>query len=253
MHTLAKNTHGWFLVPDKVKEKPDIRHLLNNRVHEPNTIEFLVNNAGDGIIISAGTFIGDFLPPLGRIPNKVYAFEPVKEFYHYSQMNLMLNFFDGGHNIELANMGLGEGSYSKRILKEDANGKSLGGSSLYSYDDDNKSGAFAKRHKFNEDTSTSGYEDTQITSLDEYIPEEEHDKVSIIQLDVEGYEEKALMGARDIIAKSSPFIIIELWIDPQNPDRQLDALKTDFYQNEILGSGYEIIDKMYQNVILQRK
>ena len=43
------------------------------------------------------------------------------------------------------------------------------------------------------------------------------DEISVIQLDVEGYEEKVLNGAKNIIAKNRPIIVYESWGEKLKP------------------------------------
>lgn len=246
---IGRNKFGVYCVPKEARYKPDIQLLDRHEVHEEKTIEFMQSNSGDGIIIHAGTFFGDFLPALGRLPNKVYAFEPVNRFYACAQETLRMN--DLGDNIVLTNKGLGEGSYTKKIMTVDADGKALGGSALMTYDDPTYVNVIQRRHRIDKDHKQIETQDAAIVSLDEFIPEEEHDKVSILQLDLEGYEEKALSGALDIIEKSKPILIVEFWRDPKNPDRVPPEFEHAFYKKEIFGRGYEVVESMYQNKIFK--
>lgn len=47
------------------------------------------------------------------------------------------------------------------------------------------------------------------TTLDAIVPRESHDVISLLHVDVEGFEEKVLRGAQEIIALSKPVIIFE--------------------------------------------
>jgi hypothetical protein len=53
----------------------------------------------------------------------------------------------------------------------------------------------------------SGTESVTQIALDGLIPDDRH--VSIIQLDVEGYEEKALRGSEQLVRRDRPILILE--------------------------------------------
>ena len=50
--------------------------IASGGVHEKETIDYIVANAGDGVVIHAGAGFGDFFPYLKDLPNRILAFEP---------------------------------------------------------------------------------------------------------------------------------------------------------------------------------
>ena len=78
---LCENKYGTYIVPAS-HNRPVTNELKRGSVYEPFTIEFIQKNFNNQSIVTAGTYIGDFLPAFKDIKN-VYAFEPVEENYIY--------------------------------------------------------------------------------------------------------------------------------------------------------------------------
>jgi FkbM family methyltransferase len=222
----ASNKYGQYAIPPETAHRPAAHLLIMGEVYEPDTIQFMLDNCGTGTIIHAGTFFGDFLPALNTAGNKVYAFEPVKRNYDHAVETLSM--ITDQINITLFNYGLGEVNKTESIIHTGHTGESLGGGARYNY---NKN-AILPEH----------IEDTEVVTLDSIV--DDHTNVSIIQLDVEGYEENALKGAMSIIEKSSPIIIVECWDE--------SMFQTDFFKNEIFSKGYVRGNNLHDNVILRK-
>ena len=54
---------------------------------------------------------------------------------------------------------------------------------------------------------TTGYEEIEVSSIDALVPADR--QVSVIHMDLEGFEKKALAGARQTILRCRPFLAIE--------------------------------------------
>jgi len=218
---IAYNEQGGFCIPLSSLHRPASQILLRGDIHEPKTIEFLTSRGTDGDIIHAGTYFGDFLPALSRsrmAGTKVWAFEPNRENYRCAIITSHIN---GLENVEIINAGLGEERGSLTMVTSDVDGRALGGGSHILQDD-----GISSDHR----------EPIQIVTIDEVIPSDR--KVSIIQLDVEGYERQALSGALKTIQRCLPIIVVETL-----PDENWLA------QN-ILRHGYRIAQKVHFNTIL---
>jgi FkbM family methyltransferase len=61
-------------------------------------------------------------------------------------------------------------------------------------------------------------------TLDEVVNNSEHTEISLIHLDVEGFEEKVLRGAENIILKNHPVILYEQHIASEDTSRILNYL-----------------------------
>ena len=81
------------------------------------------------------------------------------------------------------------------------------------------------------------YVEVKIVSIDEVVPSNR--KISIIQLDVEGFEEPALIGAMSTIRMNKPILILE--------NLPSEAWLTD----NIFQLGYKIVGDVCGNTILK--
>ena len=186
---ICKNKYGTFIVPSS-HNRPVTRDLKNGKVYEPNTIEFILKNYNNKSIVTAGTYIGDFLPSFCNIPT-VFAFEPVKENYIYANLNKNINELD---NITLENLCLSNMN-TKQIMRTHKNNVPCGGGSRIIQTPHSPS----KNEIFETVTSIK---------LDDYL-NHNNNRISIIQLDVEGHETQVIEGGLETIKKNKPIIIIE--------------------------------------------
>lgn len=128
---VAYNDYGGYCIPDSSSDRPAAVAVLSGRVYEPKTIEYMRQNCGEGDILHAGTFFGDFIPGLSGAVNeksKILAFEPNLESYHCAMITLEFNLIQ---NVILNHAGLGEkkGVLEFKSIAED--GTSLGGGSRF--------------------------------------------------------------------------------------------------------------------------
>lgn len=198
-HT-AVNRFGVYAVDISTKHRPATQMILRGQVHEPLTVEFIVNRCGSGDVVQAGVFFGDFLPPLAAgIPKSslIWAFEPNPRSYFLAGRTVALN---GLENVRLHNAALSDEAGEFDLMIEDEAGKPLGGLSHLAGSGKITGGFSGKSVKI------------AVVKLDDAVPEDR--VVSIIQLDVEGHELQALSGARRIIGKNQPILILESVEDP---------------------------------------
>ncbi len=202
--------YGTYCVPASSRHRPAAAAILDGEVWEPETIVFLAGNCGGGDIVHAGTYFGDFLPALSQAVSggaRVWAFEPSSENHRCAEITLKLNAIA---NVVLTHAALGAAS-GEALLCTGAEGRrSAGGASAI---------ATAKNDGF-------VYEIVRVIALDTVIPAER--SVSIVQLDVEKYEQPALAGALSIIRRCRPLVVLE----------NLPADRSWFGEN-ILSLGYE--------------
>jgi len=221
---LSYNKYGKYCVPISSAHRPVSRYILRGDVWEKDTIDYILNFCNKGDIIHAGTYFGDFLPALSKNSFnrfKIWAFEPNYESYCCTKYTIKLNNLI---NVKLHNFGLGSRENIKSLLVKDLDGKNKGGSSKIISDSSSLSSEFVDR--------------VTIISLDKFIPKNR--KISLIHLDVEGYEEKALEGAIKIIESNSPVIILET----------LPSL--DWLKSSLFSMGYSVVGRKNQNTILKR-
>jgi FkbM family methyltransferase len=175
-------SHFYFL-PAYAKHRPACQAILRGNYYEPDThiIIDLLMKSRPGNLIHAGTFYGDMLPSFsGKCPKTIYAFEPVLENYILAKLCIFKNNLK---NVALFNSGLGNQIGISCVETHDVN----------------------KIHKGGTSTISSKGQTTTITTIDSFSI----DELSVIQLDVEGYELPALMGAALTIERNKPTILIE--------------------------------------------
>jgi len=222
---IAYNKYGGYCLPLNSIQRPALQATLRGRVWEDETVDFLRSNCQGGDIVHAGTYFGDFLPALSQAcdDNRViWAFEPNPENFLCAQITCLINRLE---NINLHNAGLGETDESGIMNTIDAKGRSMGGSSTII--DSNSS------------INLENTEEVRIVSLDALIPNDRH--ISILQLDVEGYEKQALLGALDLIKRCLPVLIIETLPD------------VEWLEENLFSIGYVITGVVQKNSILQKQ
>ncbi len=216
---ICKNKYGTYIVPQS-HNRPVTKALKKGDVYEPKTIEFILKNYNNSSIITAGTYIGDFLPAFGNIP-KVFAFEPVLENYIYAGLNKKINNLN---NITLENLCLSNINQGQKMVTK-INNVPCGGSSRILSN--------VRESSSNDDV----IEEVNSIRLDDYLSKDEH-SISIIQLDVEGHETQVIEGALKTIQKNMPIIIVET-----KPSKDVE--------NKLFELGYEYhSEKLHSNHIL---
>jgi len=168
--------------------------VLQSRVREADTLQLIGDADRDGDVVHAGTYFGDFIPALSRSRESgaiVWAFEPSRENYRCAQITTMLNDLD---NVVLTHAALDSHDGGSAILQtSNPQGVPLGGESRIVIDPDRARGQTK--------------EEVQLVTVDEVIARDR--RVAIIQLDVEGHEQRALAGAIKTIERWRPLIVVE--------------------------------------------
>jgi FkbM family methyltransferase len=193
---IGYNRYGAYCVPVSGLRRPAALCVLAGKVWEAPTIDLMVSLCEGGDIVHAGTFFGDFLPALAAAcaaaGHRVWAFEPNPESYRCAAVTLELNEIS---NVALINAGLGERSDNRHLVTAEK-GISLGGASHIA------SGALG-----GPEARGISITPIRIVTVDDTVPQDR--PVSVIQLDVEGYEEQALIGAMRTIRRYRPLLILE--------------------------------------------
>lgn len=212
----GENQYGSYCVPESSAHRPAAKAILAGQVHEPDTIDLIVERAdGQGAIVHAGTYFGDFLPALHKVGVQVHAFEPNPENWLHAIGTLHVNKIVG---LDVARVALGEANYAAKVVNvETRRGRPfiLGGGSF---------------------VNTAGDQDCVVRTLDSIVGDQ---KVAVIHLDVEGYEEKALIGALHILERWKPMLILET-VPPM-------------WRADVLPLGYKRVGKVHTNTVFEAK
>jgi FkbM family methyltransferase len=218
---IAYNKYGGYCLPLSSVHRPATQKILSGKVWEPKTIEIISKNCGTGDIVHAGTYFGDFLPAISRTcasHAKVWAFEPHPENYRCSVITININGLD---NVEISNAGLGSQEGSMSMLIADRIGRALGGGSKLIESDHQSQGQSVR---------------VKVLRIDDVIPSDRN--ISVIQLDVEGFEQQALAGAIETIRRCKPMLILE-----SLPDE-------DWLSENLFPIGYKLKEKVHINSVL---
>lgn len=178
------------------------------------------------VVFDIGANMGDVTLNMAKIvgeTGKVFAFEPYHETFEKLRRNYELNTFD---NIELIESALAEKKGMVQMVRMDEHNS---GMNRVASGNSDSSSAFIKT-----------------TSLDEFVETNRIEKISLIKIDVEGFEMNVLRGARRTLQQLRPSLFIE--IDDNNLRGQgassvelLDFLKTFGYSFQHAESG-SVID-----------
>lgn len=198
---MVNNKYGNLIVPPElVVNCGTARKILSlGNIWELETIEFVIKNCNNKSIISAGSYIGDFIVPFSKnTTGRVFTFECCNNNYNYCKANVMVNNLK---NVILSDYGLSNKDDIKYLVD------------------------IGECSKLEENKSHNNRE-IKIVTIDSYLHDNKiNDEISIIQLDIEGEENLALEGAKNTIFKNLPIIISELRLN-------------DFTYKELMKNGY---------------
>lgn len=172
-----KNKYGVYAVPEEIEYTYTAQTILEGGVHEETTIEYIKSIGGN--VIHAGAGFGDFLPAL-KDCNRVFVFEPNPLMYQCSLETIRLNNL---MNVSLYTHALGEYDTKSELKITDKSGLEMG-----------------PRSEIGDGIGV------KMIKLDTFIVE----KIDLIHLDIEGYEFEALKGAKELIERDKPIIILEI-------------------------------------------
>jgi FkbM family methyltransferase len=219
-YRIARNGYGSYCVPLSSRHRPAAWAILAGEVWEPDTISFLTASCAGGDVVHAGAYFGDFLPALSRAcGGTVWGFEPNPESYTCAVETARLNDL---RNVTLANAALGARPGEVAMVTRDRAGRSLGGASRVAGDGDGLDG-----HAITVRTVT----------VDDVVPA--HRAVSVVHLDVEGFETFALRGAIRTVRRWRPTLVLETMPDDS------------WFSENILALGYRVEGAVHENQILR--
>ncbi|HEY1638829.1 MAG TPA: FkbM family methyltransferase [Rhizomicrobium sp.] len=219
-YLLGANRYGKYCVPPASEHRRAVAAILAGKVYERRTIRFMIEHCAAGDIVHAGTYFGDFLPALSVALHPqalIWAFEPNCENFCCAKNTIEMN---GLENVRLMNAGLGAKPDTMLLQVRDADGALRGGSSRL----------VRTREPGAE------HEEVRIVAVDDIIPADR--AISILQLDVEDFEQEALTGALSTVRRCLPVMILE------NLPRD-EA----WFQQNILSLGYAFRGKVHANSI----
>lgn len=174
------------------------------------------NGAGSyGVVLDVGANIGYYTVLAAKSKVKVYAFEPESVNYSILSKNIESSGMFNAHIFQSA-----VGNSNKKVKLE---------KSKENYGD----------HKIGSAKQNRG-EEVDMVKLDDAVME----KVDVIKIDVQGWEPAVIEGAKKIIKKYRPVIIMEYW--PEGIERAgLDGEKMINFLKQVYGKVF-LIDEYVQ-------
>jgi FkbM family methyltransferase len=209
-----------------MKDKGLSMQLIRNDWREYNSTKYFINEflQEDEVVIELGANIGYFaLIEAAKSPrNKIYAVEPVLDNFKILSANVALNNYN---NITCLNTGISDKSGSLTIAKSDH-------LNWCTFDEERKL-------EMKESESYSE-EEIEVFSLEDFINNKvDEDNITLIRMDIEGYEYTVLMNSEEILRKYRPRLFIEFHSNLLGKDKSIKFLRM------LSSVGYEIKKVIY--------
>jgi FkbM family methyltransferase len=217
---IITNEYGQYCIPEISSHRKAAQTVLSGKMHEIETMRYISQNCSNVGVIHAGCFFGDALPFLSERFRFVWAFEPVFVNWFCADVTKKINELK---NVKLIDRALGDEKGAWYMKTHDEGGKHLGGGCCIAND---------------------GTESVQITTIDDIV-KPEVSAVSLIHLDIEGYELKALRGGIATIRKYKPMLILEFL--------KCDLEHDEWFIENILELGYKRTKKLNSNMVFEYK
>lgn len=187
-----------YYLPDALPEEKIERFRKHGT--EPDLIPLLeqILERKQGDVITAGVFVGGLLPTYTRLARHVWAWDCVKEHVHCTSKMLTRNSI---RNCTLRLAALGDEPGTVKVVTRCEGAPWLGGECSI-LEDGKPVSDLLDLEGYALETQT-----VEQTTIDTHI--DKYGTIALIQLDLEGYEIAAIVGARETILRDRPVIIVE--------------------------------------------
>jgi len=172
----------------------DMLWCFENDYYEKNIIHWVsVISAiiGKPVIYDVGANYGYFILKFSSVAAFIYAFEPVTNTYNVLKQNVERNSI---RNAKIFQCGL----YNKFVS-----------SKIQLYTSSGNNSVFNRTLPVNHPLKRVGEENIELVRLDDFVEQEKLAPPDLIKIDVEGCELFVLEGARRVIKRYRPFIVME--------------------------------------------
>ena len=209
----------------------------NNEIF--HKIESYVKDRSLTHFLNVGAHIGSVALPISRLVKKVTAIEAYPPTYKHLCDNIKLNNIS---NVHCMNIALGDKEdtiYFVNDQTERLKNNSGGMHVLTEYDIYNniRSGNLSDKRIMQ-----------KMDKLDNLT--EDIDNFDIMLVDIEGFEQKFLMGAQKQILKNKPIIIIEIWNNWKRKHENMDTTQEEIIDS-ILSMNYKLVANVDDDFIFE--
>jgi len=168
------------------------------------------------VFVDVGANIGVFTLLAAKIvgeTGKVMAFEPIPRLVEQIGRSARLNQFS---NIKVIQKAVGASPANMRLASSSHN---IGGSTLV------------------EENNAEEFHNVSVSALDSELANQP--KIDLIKIDVEGFEYEVLLGAKEVMSKHQPKIILEF--SPSLYSKQRNQTSSSIL-SLLISSGYQCVD-----------
>lgn len=218
----------------EIRNKEDViqKTLLNGKQWSPTILKLLKSRMKQkGHFVNVGAHIGTITLPMSTISSRVTAFEPFPKTFDHLKKNLYINNLS---NVHIHNIALGD-KHENVFFMDDNNDRLK-----------NNNGGM---HVFTSNDLITGERSASIAKLENLgifsVPLDsiKLDKIDLMLVDIEGMEDKFLIGAEQTLKKDLPDLLIEIWNDDKRKYENMKTTQQQIIQN-ILSLGYNKVEKI---------
>lgn len=218
----------------EIRNKEDViqKTLLNGKQWSSKILELLKSRMKQkGHFVNVGAHIGTITLPMSKFASRVSAFEPFPKTFDHLKKNVELNKLS---NVDIYNMALGD-KHESVFFMDDNNDRLK-----------NNNGGM---HVFTSNDLLTGERSASIAKLENLgivsIPLDNMnlDKIDLMLVDIEGMEDKFLIGAKQTLEKDLPDLVIEIWNDDKRKEENIIITRQQII-DKILSFGYNKVEKI---------
>lgn len=218
----------------EIRNKNDViqKTLLNRKQWSPKILKLLKSRIKQkGHFVNVGAHIGTITLPMSKIASHVTAFEPFPKTFDHLKKNVELNKLS---NVDIYNVALGDKHESVFFMDDD---------------NDRLKNNNGGMHVFTNNDLITGERSASIAKLENLgivsVPLDNMNlnKIDLMLVDIEGMEDKFLIGAKETLKKDLPDLVIEIWNNDKRKEENIIITRQQIIDN-IMSLGYNKVEKI---------
>jgi FkbM family methyltransferase len=218
----------------EIRNKNDViqKTILNRKQWSPKILKLLKSRMKQkGHFVNVGAHIGTITLPMSKIASHVTAFEPFPKTFDHLKKNVELNKLS---NVDIYNVALGDKHESVFFMDDD---------------NDRLKNNNGGMHVFTTNDLITGERSASIAKLENLgivsVPLDNMNlnKIDLMLVDIEGMEDKFLIGAKETLKKDLPDLVIEIWNNDKRKEENIIITRQQIIDN-IMSLGYNKVEKI---------